>query len=225
MNIAGETRAHRAAMHAQLAVLARHSWLVANARLAVFVAAAGLGVAALLGKVGPWAPYGVVAGVLAYVALIFLHRSVDDRERRGRAAVAYDDRLLARASGTWQKAPRDGKGYAAATHPYARDLDIFGHASLFQLLNETPTRSGEERLAAWLAAPADIATILTRQRAVKALAPRLGFRRELSVAAAADGDDKVDPSALARWATDSSVSLASIAWARWLPFVLVPVTL
>ncbi len=225
MDIVGETRAHRAATQANLTQLARHSWLVANARLVAFLAAAGLAIAALLGKVGPWAPYGIGVGALAYVVLIFVHRGVDDRERRGRAAVAYDDRLLARVSGTWQKAARDGKGYAPPGHPYARDLDIFGQASLFQLLNETPTRSGEERLATWLASPTDPKTILIRQGALKALAPRLGFRRELSVAAAAEGDDKVDPTALTRWAGDASVSLAAVRWARWLPFVLVPVTL
>ncbi|HSI06423.1 MAG: DNA mismatch repair protein MutS [Myxococcota bacterium] len=208
-----------------MTLLGRHSWLVANARLVVFVAATALGIAALLGKVGAWAPYGVAAAALAYVVLIFVHRGVDDRERRGRAAVAYDDRLLSRVGGTWQTAPRDGKAYAPPGHPYARDLDIFGQASLFQLLNETPTRSGEERLATWLASPADPKTIQIRQGAVKALAPRLAFRRELAVAAAAEGDDKVDPAALVRWAGDGSVGLTAIRWARWLPYVLVPLTL
>ena len=225
MDIAGETRAHRADTQARLAALGRQSWLVANARLVVFLAAAGVGGAALLGKVGAWAPFAVGLGVLGYVVLIFVHRAVDDRERRGRAAVAYDDRLLARLTGTWHGAPRDGRRYAPAGHPYARDLDIFGEASLFQLLNETPTSAGEERLAAWLASPADPTSIATRQGSVKALAPRLGFRRELAVAAAAEGDDKVDPRALVRWADDLSVSLASIGWARWLPYVLVPTTL
>jgi sterol desaturase/sphingolipid hydroxylase (fatty acid hydroxylase superfamily) len=98
MNIAGETRAHRDAERARLGVLGRHSWLVANARLVVFVAAAALGIAALLGRVGPWVPYAVAVGALAYVVLIFVHRGVDDRERRCRAAIAYDERLLAPCS-------------------------------------------------------------------------------------------------------------------------------
>ncbi len=225
MDIADETRAHRDLTRTQLAALGRRSWLVANARLVVFLGAAALGVAFGLGKVGPWAPYGVGVGVLAYVVLIFVHRGVDDRERRARAGIAYDDRLLARLAGTWHAAPRDGAGYAPAGHPYAKDLDVFGRASLFQLLNETPTRSGEERLAGWLAAPADAQTIAVRHGAVRSLAPKLAFRRELSVAAAAEGDDKVDPAALVRWAGDTSLTLAPVRWARLVPFFLVPATL
>lgn len=225
MTIVDETRLHREATRSRLAALGRHSWLVANARLVVFVVAAGLGVGWLTDRLGAWSPYAAVAAIVAYVVLIFVHRGVDDRERRARAAIAYDDRLLARADGSWHKAPRNGATYLRPGHPYARDLDIFGSASLFQLLNETPTRTGEERLASWLSQPADGKTIAMRQASVKALTGKLAFRRELVVAAAAEGDDKVDPSSLTRWAADRSLTLAAVSWARLIPFVLVPVTL
>ena len=40
------------------------------------------------------------------------------------------------------------------SHPYARDLDLFGRASVFELLCTARTRAGEETLAQWLLAPA-----------------------------------------------------------------------
>jgi DNA mismatch repair ATPase MutS len=63
---------------------------------------------------------------------------------------------------------------------YARDLDIFGEGSLFQLLSNARTGMGEEVLAAWLTAPAAPDVIGERQRAVVELAPRLELREDLA---------------------------------------------
>jgi len=43
-----------------------------------------------------------------------------------------------------------GEEFLDPTHPYAVDLDIFGHKSLFQFLNRTVTAPGRARLAAAL---------------------------------------------------------------------------
>ncbi len=41
----------------------------------------------------------------------------------------------------------DGEEFLDPTHPYALDLDVFGHKSLFQFLNRTVTAPGRTRLA------------------------------------------------------------------------------
>ena len=48
-------------------------------------------------------------------------------------------------------------------------LDLFGRGSLFELLSRAQTQRGEERLAAWLLAPAAADEVRARQAAVAEL--------------------------------------------------------
>ena len=64
-------------------------------------------------------------------------------------------------------------------HPYADDLDVFGHASLHVLLGTTCTRPGADLLTEWLLGPAPPETVRRRQNAVRELAPAIEFRDEL----------------------------------------------
>jgi hypothetical protein len=66
-----------------------------------------------------------------------------------------------------------------ANHPYADDLDVFGHASLHVLLRTTGTRPGADMLTEWLLAPAPPDVVRRRQAAVRELAPAIDFRDEL----------------------------------------------
>jgi hypothetical protein len=51
-------------------------------------------------------------------------------------------------------------------HHYSSDLDIYGHNSLFQLINRCATLPGNMKLAAWLSVPAEKPNILLRQEAI-----------------------------------------------------------
>ncbi|RYU90798.1 DNA mismatch repair protein MutS [Mucilaginibacter terrigena] len=64
----------------------------------------------------------------------------------------------------------NGQRYSNEKHFYSSDLDIFGNASLFQLINRAATSAGNDKLAAWLNAPADKPTVLSRQEAFKEVA-------------------------------------------------------
>ena len=63
----------------------------------------------------------------------------------------------------------NGAQYSNEKHFYTSDLDIFGRASLFQLLNRAATSAGNNKLASWLNGPGAKDTILSRQEAVKEL--------------------------------------------------------
>jgi len=83
-------------------------------------------------------------------------------------------------------------------HPYAIDLDIFGKGSLFELLSQARTRSGEQALAGWLTAPASPAEIAKRQKAIDELRSSLDLREDLSVL----GEDvraAIHPEWMKRW--------------------------
>lgn len=64
----------------------------------------------------------------------------------------------------------NGQQYSNEKHFYSSDLDIFGNASLYNLINRAATSAGNDKLAAWLNAPADKPTILSRQEAVQEIA-------------------------------------------------------
>jgi DNA mismatch repair ATPase MutS len=72
----------------------------------------------------------------------------------------------------------DGIRYADEKHYYSADLDIFGPASLFQLINRAATSSGNKKLAAWLSAPATKDIIELKQEAVKELSQKTNWRLE-----------------------------------------------
>ena len=130
-----------------------------------------------LSAVWPFAP---AAG---FAAIVLVHvRVIDRMERAGRARQLYQ-RGVARLDSTWAGAGPDGARFLDG-HPFARDLDLFGPASLFQLLDTARTQVGEDTLAAWLRAGADLEEVRARQAAVAELAPKIEFREDLAVLAA-----------------------------------------
>ncbi|RZL32437.1 MAG: DNA mismatch repair protein MutS, partial [Pedobacter sp.] len=61
----------------------------------------------------------------------------------------------------------DGSQFESESHPYTSDLDIFGRASLFELINRCYTKTGKILLANRLANKLTKDEILARQEAVK----------------------------------------------------------
>jgi hypothetical protein len=145
-----------------------------------------------------------------------LQRVLDDHSRLSRA-IAFYDRALARLDGRWAGTGESGARFLDEHHLYAQDLDLFGSASLFQLLSIARTRMGEETLAAWLLGPAPPETVRARQQAVVELAPYLDLREDLAVL----GEDArvgVHPEALAAWGERAPLLVSS--WFRGVAAVL-----
>jgi hypothetical protein len=130
-----------------------------------------------LGEFGP-----LLATIAAFVLLAILHELVLRRIRRIDLVVAFYERGLARLEDRWPGTGQDGAQFIRPSHPYARDLDLFGRGSLFQLLSTARTRAGEETLARWLLAPAPPDEVEIRQRAVQELKDRMEFRANLFTA-------------------------------------------
>jgi hypothetical protein len=152
---------------------------ISRARLGVALAAAL--VAALAYGLGRLSPWWLVAPAVAFAALVVAHGRVRRRRRRAERARAFYERGLARLDGRWVGAGRTGARFLDPHHPYAEDLDLFGPGSLFELLCGARTALGEETLAAWLLAPAELSSVRARQSAVQELTPRLDMREDLAV--------------------------------------------
>ncbi len=144
----------------------------------------------------------LLAIVLVIFALSFvLHERVLRRLRITRQRKGFYERGLARLEGSWPGTGRPGTRFLEDAHPYTRDLDLFGRGGLFELLCTARTSAGEQKLAAWLLAPATIAEITERQSAVKELAPHIDFQERMTLAGEdVQAEGSRTPEALIAWA-------------------------
>jgi hypothetical protein len=193
---AEEYARRRALRAASLAECERLNLVLSRVRLVIFIAAVALLVFALRGAISPlW----LLAPAAPFVAVAVRHDRVIRDERTAARAIAFYDRGLARIADTWAGQGEPGDRFADDRHLYARDLDLFGDGSLFQLLSVARTRAGERILADWLKAPATRDEILARHVAVTELTPKLDLREDVALAGG-DVRAAVDPDALVSWA-------------------------
>ncbi|WP_157541332.1 MutS-related protein [Hymenobacter aerophilus] len=171
---------------------------VALVRLAVFLAAAA-GIWALLSAGQTAAALGLGLGAyLVFIGLVRWHDAVGYRREHHRLLAQLNQDELARLAG--KLAGFDpGRRYLDAQHPYAADLDVFGDHSLFQLLNRSTSRLGQDWLAGWLLAPAAPETVLERQQAAAELAPEVQWQQEWQARARHYPRQETDPRQFAGW--------------------------
>lgn len=167
---------------------ARHAAHLSNFRLAVFLVAIAALVWAQVGAPAslPEALYIAVLAFVAFVVLVGLHARTEDRRRRADELRIVNEEGMARIRRDWSALPQ-GESASPPEHAYARDLDLFGRASLARLLS-TGTAPGRERLSGWLLEPASVAEVRARQEAVRELTPRVELRQQLEVAGRLAGD-------------------------------------
>jgi hypothetical protein len=202
--------------------------------LRVVVALGALGVVVGIVWAGlPGAAWYVVGAlVLGFAALVVWHARVHSARDRALAAKRFHERGLDRLEGRWMRFVSTGERFAkerVGAHAFLDDLDVFGRASLFQLLDASETRFGAERLASLLAFEGAVTPdeVRARQAAVKDLVPRIAFRERLSAQGAVLGDgveDRPDPSAFLAWSESARTigdgSLLAIA-SKLLPLVVI----
>jgi ABC-type multidrug transport system fused ATPase/permease subunit len=175
--------------------------------------------------------YLLLLPILLFVVLAILHERILKRMRCDARLQSYYNQGIARIENRWAGIGETGERFLDPSHPYARDLDLFGAGSLFQLLCTARTSSGEQTLAAWLMTAAPVPEIAARQEAVQELAPKIDLRERL-VLAGEEVKKTVHPEALIAWSENeqplnrASIRLATLilttlwllsllAWWRW----------
>jgi len=114
-----------------------------------------------------------------FLLLAVMHEKLIRSLRLRTRSIQFYERGRARLEECWAGTGETGERFLDPLHPYARDLDIFGKASLFELLCTARTRAGEETLAAWLLAAAPVEELLLREDAIRELKHRVSFRERL----------------------------------------------
>ncbi len=121
----------------------------------------------------------LLAPFAAFIILAVLQEKLLASIRYRTRAISFYERGLARLRDSWAGTGETGERFLDPAHPYARDLDLFGRASLFEYLSSARTRAGEETLARWLLTAAGPGEVRARQTAVRELEERVGFRERL----------------------------------------------
>jgi hypothetical protein len=180
---------------ADIASRERRHRILGYSRLAAVMGAVAVVWLALAGHLSiVW----IAIPIAVFAVLVVIHDQLLRILERRRRARRFFERGLARLDGKWAGTGEPGDRYLDPGHPYARDLDLFGAGSLFELLSTARTHIGEDTLARWLLAPAAPETARARQEAVNELRPRVDLREDLAVMAE-ESRTGVDPVSLAAW--------------------------
>jgi ABC-type multidrug transport system fused ATPase/permease subunit len=158
-----------------------------------------------------FAPWWIALPIALFIALMAIHQRIHQARDRLERSVKFYERGIERIEDRWAGSGETGERFADKSHLYSEDLDLFGKGSLFELLCTARTSAGEERLASWLLAPAEIAEVLQRQEAVDDLRSRLELREDIAVIGT-DVRSGVHPKELSSWAT-----APAIHFSRWMP--------
>ncbi|ABN51486.1 MAG TPA: DNA mismatch repair protein MutS [Hungateiclostridium thermocellum] len=160
--------------------LERRSGMYSTIRLVTFAAGTFFTVLAFmyLSNVHGFISMGVF--FVLFLFLVAKHQKVIDETLKYRTLAEINKRCVARMEGTWTEFEDKGEEYADPNHMYSKDLDVFGHGSLFQWINTTNTFFGRERLRRLLEFPEkEAGQIRKRQNAVKELSKKIDFCQSL----------------------------------------------
>ncbi|HEY0070724.1 MAG TPA: DNA mismatch repair protein MutS [Chloroflexia bacterium] len=176
-----------------------------------------LAAAACLGF-GFWQDNGLVkiAGLVFlvdFLVLVRYHNLLGKQRQRYDELYNINNEARMRLDRQWATLPLRHSIRPDPADPYALDLDIFGRASLFQLIDTIGTSMGESMLGRWVRQFAPAEVVRERQAAVAELASMIDLRDELALAGRLSRD-RPDPGPFLRWA-EGDPWLAKRAWLRW----------
>ncbi|MEI2750447.1 MAG: hypothetical protein V9E88_17025 [Ferruginibacter sp.] len=200
----------------QLAVLKRKKSYFAWARL--------LNISLIILTWYYWPELNVYTVSITLLLLIVFVRLIY-ADLANRSAIGHHERLLQinedetkALNGEFYQFP-NGAAYLPKEHPYAADMDIVGHASLFQFMNRTVSEPGAGKLSEWLLNAADAPTILNRQESVKELKEKMPFRQNLQAYGKEYPITNLSVQRLQAWLHEKPAFPENSHW-KWLRYLL-----
>ncbi len=153
------------------------------------------------GIVATGAAWGLAA--LGFVGLLFL---AGWDEKLGAQIALANERIevaktqLARMDRDWSNVPACEMEAPEAISQTSADLDLFGHASLYQLICRAHTPRGREFLRDWISFGATPDVVARRNDAIAKLAPMREFRERFDLRGRMLGASQTGPAAFVKWA-------------------------
>jgi MutS-like protein len=187
----------------------RANW-IAHGRVATFLAACA-GCYLWISNAAPANLWLFLALLMlpAFLGMVAWHGRLMRGASRASELAAINRHAVARLRREWEQFPVPEADLlpgseSANAEIVARDLDLFGRASMYHLLCRARTSLGRRTLAGWLVEPAATETIPQRQAAVAELAPALDLRQELEYLGLLAAKGRVDAGKFVSWAEGPS---------------------
>ncbi len=196
--------AHRrdafASEEARLAGISSRFSLLRGALFAAFVVCLGV---ILMQRGNPGWEWWAGAGfwLVAFFWVLPYHDRIIKQQRREGVLRTINEEGLLRLARDWARLPLPTLPEPDdADRPTARDVNLFGRASVAQLLGTAHTPPGKNALVDWLLHPANPEEIVQRQEAVAELAPEIDLRQRLQARARPMDQREPDIEPFLRWA-------------------------
>jgi predicted DNA-binding protein YlxM (UPF0122 family) len=163
-------------------------------------------------------PYGIWYSIFTGTLFLLLFTRLVFADLKNKSSITHlkhlktinDDELNALAGNYLYF--KNGSEHIPKEHLYATDLDICGHASVFQYINRTTSEIGSSTLADWLLNPANSEAILKRQAAVKELSTQTMWRQELQAFGVAEEIQKETVTRLQKWFDEDYIFIKTKFW-------------
>lgn len=166
--------------------------------------------------------------LIAFLAVLPYHDRIIQRQRRQGELRTINEEGLLRLARDWAALPVPSLPQPEDTErPIARDLNLFGRASLAHLLGTVHAPPGKIALASWLVHPALPEEIIERQETVAELAPEINLRQEIEVGVRPMEKSPPDLEPFLRWAESEPWLLrrTGLVWLARLLAVATPAAL
>lgn len=126
---------------------------------------------------------GEVILLVVLVCTVIYHNKLINKRIKVERFLEINEKGVKRISGEFRTIDDDGSEYINDSHPFSSDIDIFGKSSLFQLINDTLTKGGREKLVSNLSLKKlpTKEVIEKKQEAIKELGEKIKWRQELLV--------------------------------------------
>ncbi|WP_368410166.1 DNA mismatch repair protein MutS [Clostridium sp.] len=121
--------------------------------------------------------------VILGIIIVLYHNKLINKFETLKMFLEINEKGLKRVTGKFKEIEDNGAEYIEDKHPFVSDIDIFGKSSLFQLINDTITKGGRDKLVKYLKLnklPNKI-DIENRQEAIKELGSDIKWRQNLIV--------------------------------------------
>lgn len=149
-------RERRDRFAAEARALERRSRRFGSARLAAFsLALAAFLAPVFLGRSSLFWTAAMVVFIAGFALLVVIHARIDRARGVAVEKRRLNDEARARRVRDWREVPEPRLATEGRLPVFARDLGLFGNASLWKLLGTVSTPLGKETLRGWLLTPAE----------------------------------------------------------------------
>ena len=177
-----------------------------SSRYSIFRGLTFLGIWVFLGltlsaTLAPAIGYTLTAlSAVAFFAIVFIHENAERQLESLEVRKRINEQAAYRLQRRWDKADAPAVKVDAHHEAISKDLDLFGKATLFQLICLAKTPLGRQALANWLIEVPSAEVILRRQQAVRQLASQVQQREDLQLYGILLKSSKAGPENLVQWA-------------------------